>query len=83
MLRNTPAYAGKTCVDRLHLWVYEKHPRLRGENRRKREVVVADEETPPLTRGKPRFVDPLRRLPGNTPAYAGKTEIRLSQWPLS
>ena len=50
--RNTPAHAGKTnpfvCRKAWH-W---KHPRLRGEDRRTRNLLFRLLETPPLTRGR-------------------------------
>ena len=71
--RNTPAYAGKTsgrwrCARRS-----EKHPRLRGEDAS--ESVSAGDlmETPPLTRGRPKFPKGIAVRLRNTPAYAGKT----------
>ena len=51
----------------------QKHPRLRGEDRKPPRIGTARKETPPLTRGRlPNGT--ARGFPaGNTPAYAGKT----------
>ena len=51
-LRNTPAYAGKTCDFISHLPCRWKHPRLRGEDRMSTPYTENLEETPPLTRGR-------------------------------
>ena len=70
---NTPAYAGKTAVPRLRQGGREKHPRLRGEDCISLCRAPDGAETPPLTRGRQRPFLRVGRLPGNTPAYAGKT----------
>ena len=49
---NTPAYAGKTASSRSSCWPQRKHPRLRGEDRRTRNLLFRLLETPPLTRGR-------------------------------
>ena len=73
LIRNTPAYAGKTHDLIARLVLVRKHPRLRGEDHRALRELIALTETPPLTRGRPADTKTIERLPGNTPAYAGKT----------
>ena len=70
---NTPAYAGKTTLEKPHLKRFEKHPRLRGEDSPRKYTGEVRPETPPLTRG--RLLRWARRpvWTRNTPAYAGKT----------
>ena len=71
---NTPAYAGKTLQILRARRGVQKHPRLRGEDKCTENVQKSSGETPPLTRG--RLDKGARHLcrPGNTPAYAGKTD---------
>ena len=72
-LGNTPAYAGKTGGSEQQKDAFEKHPRLRGEDRTQRRSGKHAAETPPLTRGRP-FKEPVVEVrQRNTPAYAGKT----------
>ena len=70
---NTPAYAGKTPFIGPCYTVDWKHPRLRGEDQSLDVWHLAQEETPPLTRGRPDMIRPDKLESGNTPAYAGKT----------
>ena len=70
---NTPAYAGKTSFFFTPMERVWKHPRLRGEDQTHHRLRLHREETPPLTRGRPRTRPTRRRHPRNTPAYAGKT----------
>ena len=70
---NTPAYAGKTAVPRRCRTRRRKHPRLRGEDSGLTRTNIRSEETPPLTRGRRDESRVDDRVPGNTPAYAGKT----------
>ena len=54
--------------------MFEKdHPRLRGEKSAILLSVVAKLGSPPLTRGKADILADLLKLPGITPAYAGKS----------
>ena len=71
--RNTPAYAGKTFFVPTRLLWDQKHPRLRGEDKKVRRIGVVKMETPPLTRGRPGDKITSIRPNRNTPAYAGKT----------
>ena len=52
MMRNTPAYAGKTVLKVQPVGRAEKHPRLRGEDFFVGVRPIAIPETPPLTRGR-------------------------------
>ena len=70
---NTPAYAGKTHLRRHLPGPFQKHPRLRGEDRPSSRSLRKGSETPPLTRGRPETATHRRGTKGNTPAYAGKT----------
>ena len=70
---NTPAYAGKTPYSVRVRMPLQKHPRLRGEDNVRTTLTVNRMETPPLTRGRLGVLNPVMRLLGNTPAYAGKT----------
>ena len=71
--RNTPAYAGKTILHHFLQVVVQKHPRLRGEDRKEINDQRARLETPPLTRGRPIDAVGASVILRNTPAYAGKT----------
>ena len=71
--RNTPAYAGKTESPRRLELAPGKHPRLRGEDPPQLFPEPPDQETPPLTRGRPARQSLRDGGSGNTPAYAGKT----------
>ena len=53
----------------------EKHPRLRGEDANGQRRSGEYRETPPLTRGRLDRRADLRKVCGNTPAYAGKTVL--------
>ena len=71
---NTPAYAGKTEPLNDKSILFEKHPRLRGEDVGISEKFFTAQETPPLTRGRLYLVIPMCQQQRNTPAYAGKTQ---------
>ena len=73
LIRNTPAYAGKTRFCIFLFLVYWKHPRVCGEDRTGAAVPAAPLETPPRMRGRLFIVDLNLLMVGNTPAYAGKT----------
>ena len=53
--RITPAYAGKSCLSRLHLPPPSDHPRLRGEKWIDASMAFALQGSPPPTRGKGTF----------------------------
>ena len=73
LMRNTPAYAGKTKGQQRKIKNIEKHPRVCGEDytmclKRRRAL-----ETPPRMRGRLIGTIFACALIGNTTAYAGKT----------
>ena len=76
-LRNTPAYAGKTYRDQDGTVHRKKHPRVCGEDRVNTYYNAKAEETPPRMRGRLLAVHIAKAVPGNTPAYAGKTRSPL------
>ena len=74
IVRNTPAYAGKTRRQQAEKSRDEKHPRVCGEDLTAVSQPATIVETPPRMRGRP-----VERVENgfdhrNTPAYAGKTE---------
>ena len=78
----TPAYAGKTRVqdvvdNPLHFVVHalQDHPRVCGENRRRKAIRCVKPGSPPRMRGKHLVVGEKLRQTGITPAYAGKTHL--------
>ena len=76
----TPAYAGKSYLGRGVLRVRRDHPRLCGEKYGYYTIEVSSLGSPPPMRGKDG--DSVHsRLPFRiTPAYAGKSEQRLSSY---
>ena len=73
VIRNTPAYAGKTDNVDHSLNLAEKHPRVCGEDFRSSILSRGTWETPPRMRGRLRYKQLTGILDRNTPAYAGKT----------
>ena len=73
LLRNIPAYAGKTCVVRVQRISWSEHPRVCGENSEDRPSVAACHGTSPRMRGKPATKIGVEIVVRNIPAYAGKT----------
>ena len=73
--RNTPAYAGKTEAGHAGLCEQQKHPRVCGEDPQPQTQGPRGGETPPRMRGRLFNIAEAHILPGNTPAYAGKTAI--------
>ena len=71
---NIPAYAGRTLVGDARPDDFEKHPRIRGENKPERTFPRPKTETSPHTRGEPREGGLGLGLMRNIPAYAGRTE---------
>ena len=71
--RLIPAHAGKTTPRASPLQPVRAHPRSRGENTERTEIMKAYRGSSPLTRGKPHGVPqrPVRRR--LIPAHAGKT----------
>ena len=73
----TPAYAGKTVYDKWKDFVFEDHPRVCGKNILVSFVLQVFEGSPPRMREK---LEGLNRHLSScriTPAYAGKTELRV------
>ena len=73
LLRNTPAYAGKTITCAKGSPVSEKHPRVCGEDQIRVLNRILPEETPPRMRGRLYQICTNICKIRNTPAYAGKT----------
>ena len=81
VVRNIPAYAGKTLRNLTRVHQAEEHPRVCGENplfTRIRPRVVG---TSPRMRGKPGALEELFVNPRNIPAYAGKTMPMATRMP--
>ena len=72
-IRLIPAHAGKTQTWGPDPASRPAHPRSRGENERKTEIMKAYRGSSPLTRGKQTPGRPVRRNAGLIPAHAGKT----------
>ena len=72
-LRNIPAYAGRTENVTLPAPYSRKHPRIRGENTRRRFKRTLAIETSPHTRGEPKRLLIKFKKRRNIPAYAGRT----------
>ena len=68
-----PAHAGKTHNNLPPFYAVGAHPRSRGENSANCTIVRRKSGSSPLTRGKRRGIDALRRSARLIPAHAGKT----------
>ncbi len=79
LLRITPAYAGKTNSVKDLERTAGDHPRLRGENLTSLSVTSRVSGSPPPTRGKLRNNNAPTLYIRITPAYAGKTTVKISQ----
>ena len=77
--RITPAGAGKTSPSAFYVSASRDHPRRCGENHNSCHASYAFAGSPPQVRGKPRRLQPPRRMRRITPAGAGKTmyDVRL------
>ena len=73
MLRNIPAYAGRTTSPGCKSEIMRKHPRIRGENAAAAQRSRTALETSPHTRGELVWRIPTEDAHGNIPAYAGRT----------
>ena len=73
----TPAGAGKTRSLSASLPRARDHPRRCGENRCQRQPIIEYIGSPPQVRGKHRLNTFIRFTSRITPAYAGKTELRM------
>ena len=73
--RITPAWAGKSCTEKLWLILYEDHPRVGGEKRLRCVVVFNVFGSPPRGRGKVHVGNDAQAQDRITPAWAGKSKI--------
>ena len=71
--RITPAYAGKSLLDKCNCVVFRDHPRVCGEKLLVRRSVGWRWGSPPRMRGKGRPCPAWCLSTGITPAYAGKS----------
>ncbi len=71
--RLIPAHAGKTSRPPCPASSHSAHPRSRGENRARRDFLVARDGSSPLTRGKQTEGHTTVAVRGLIPAHAGKT----------
>ena len=76
--RLTPAWAGKTPASRPETRPRPTHPRVGGEDSRKRASSVISIDSPPRGRGRHSTSPSHRPSPRLTPAWAGKTQFPLS-----
>ena len=72
-LRITPAYAGRRELLTTKLNKIKDHPRVCGKKQRRREDDRMTWGSPPRMREEAFFFQPLCKLPGITPAYAGRS----------
>ena len=75
--RITPAYAGKRLLRQLRHITSRDHPRVCGEKVGPVGCVSGWLGSPPRMRGKVAYTDLQRPSPGITPAYAGKSLLKL------
>ena len=73
LMRNIPAYAGKTSCIRPCRSFMAEHPRVCGENAAGLAPKATGRGTSPRMRGKPTPTGMVRKIKRNIPAYAGKT----------
>ena len=76
--RITPAYAGKSAVQLAGQRETQDHPRVCGEKPSTKPPTQRRAGSPPRMRGKDRGAARPRRIPGITPAYAGKSAVQLA-----
>ena len=75
--RITPAYAGKSLLDKCNCVVFRDHPRVCGEKSEQESFRHSAHGSPPRMRGKvSRLISSSRRV-RITPAYAGKRTLSL------
>ena len=77
---NIPAYAGKTGRSGAAGAVAKEHPRVCGENADFAGSGVYPLGTSPRMRGKHARGIANPKMPGNIPAYAGKTDKNISHF---
>ena len=75
-----PAYAGRTDHTPTVEVLARAHPRLRGADSHMPAYVVCSNGSSPLTRGGPSISRSFTRPCRLIPAYAGRTQLRLSEW---
>ena len=68
----TPAYAGKSRPAVIIAGHFRDHPRVCGEERKRKKLTGWQRGSPPRVRGKARYVQHGRCQQGITPACAGK-----------
>ena len=80
--RITPAYAGKRYLACIEVAKIQDHPRLCGEKTGMTEMQCRTTGSPPPMRGKACVPEAITAAPRITPAYAGKSLLRLRrpQW---
>ena len=71
--RNTPTCVGKTLWGILGLYLYKKHPHVRGEDRLSDDETPPTAETPPRAWGRRALLKKANDIFGNTPTCVGKT----------
>ena len=76
----TPACAGKTFVAHRKIVKGEDHPRMCGKDRFKHYQRKSNEGSPPHVRERPKTREIKLKGVGITPACAGKTTFRFSEW---
>ena len=72
----TPAYAGKTSLCNSHVTSVQDHPRLRGKDNVKNNIIAFFLGSPPLTRERQKSMTVKMDSLRITPAYAGKTDVK-------
>ena len=77
LLRNIPAYAGKTIFSHSAKRSQQEHPRVCGENKSVYQSRSVGGGTSPRMRGKLFQALSKSDSPRNIPAYAGKTRVNL------
>ena len=70
----TPAWAGKSCPERLKTASALDHPRVGGEKRQARTYTASCQGSPPRGRGKVALAHATALALGITPAWAGKSK---------
>ena len=75
-LGNTPACAGKTTDSPAEYPQHREHPRVRGEDGRQCQRALHPAGTPPRARGRRMAPASTTSGEGNTPACAGKTNLK-------
>ena len=78
--RITPAWAGKSAIFVLLTIPSQDHPRVGGEKASSRRVASVTAGSPPRGRGKVPLILILGTWYGITPAWAGKSFLRCSNW---